>query len=178
VGATDSPSGFAAQRQLVADLYVSTRENVYRSLIAAGLNASKAEEATQEAFLRLYVALRDGGNIENPRAWVYRVAYNNAVDSVGKNSRELGASNGMLEGVMTRERSAEQNLIEQERLDRIHQALHRLSGRQRLVLELRAQGLRYHEIAEVLQIRPSTVGEFLRRAIKQLRKFNPCGEEK
>jgi DNA-directed RNA polymerase specialized sigma24 family protein len=49
-----------------------------------------------------------------------------------------------------------------------------LSRQQRLCLELRGQGLQYRQIAEVLQVRTSTVGEFLRRGIKQLRRWNEC----
>ena len=36
------------------------------------------------------------------------------------------------------------------------------------------EALQYSEIAAVLKIRTSTVGEFLRRAIKQLRQWNIC----
>jgi DNA-directed RNA polymerase specialized sigma24 family protein len=61
----------AIQRQQVADLFCAERHGVYRSLIVVGLNRAKAEEATQEAFLRLYTELRNGLSIENPRAWVY-----------------------------------------------------------------------------------------------------------
>lgn len=174
----DGPSAWTEPRQRVADLYVAVRDGVYRSLITAGLDAAKAQEATQEAFLRLYILFRDGGTVENPRAWVYRVAYNFAMDSLARQSREFGISDAMMERLVIDEHSAEQHLINKEWMERVHQAIQRLSSQQRLCLELRAQGLQYQEIAEVLQIRPSTVGEFLRRAIQHLRKWNLCDEER
>jgi RNA polymerase sigma-70 factor (ECF subfamily) len=45
-----------------------------------------------------------------------------------------------------------------------------LSEQQRRCLHLRLEGLRYPEIAAVLGISASAVGEFLRRAIVRLRK--------
>ncbi len=71
-------------------------------------------------------------------------------------------------------RSAEEELVEKEWLEGFRDVLNQLSKQQRLCLELRSQGLQYREIADVLQIRTSTVGEFLRRAIKQVRKWNRC----
>jgi DNA-directed RNA polymerase specialized sigma24 family protein len=83
------------QRQEVAALYVSSREGVVRYLIASGLDPDKAEEATQEAFLRLYTAWRDGQRIEQPKAWVYRVARNIAI-----NVAKLGAERSVFSGAV------------------------------------------------------------------------------
>lgn len=161
----------------VADLYEANRDGVHRALLAAGLDTGKAQEMTQEAFLRFYVVLRDGGIVENARAWVYRVAHNLAIDAMAREARELDLSDTLAGTLRHRGSGAEKDLIEREWRSRFETAVARLSTQQRLCLELRAQGLRYQEIAEVLQIRPSTVGEFLRRAIRQLRKFCPCPEE-
>jgi RNA polymerase sigma-70 factor (ECF subfamily) len=53
---------------------------------------------------------------------------------------------------------------------RLRQALEMLSPQQRQCLFLRCEGLRYREIAEVLEISVGTVSEFLRRAINHLRR--------
>jgi RNA polymerase sigma-70 factor (ECF subfamily) len=166
----DQNANRAFQRQQVADLYSAERDGVYRSLIVAGLNRAKAEESTQEAFLRLYAELRNGFTIENPRAWVYRVAHNLGVDALADQARESDLSEAMMASIASNGRSVEDGLIENEGIKYVRTAVHRLSKQQRLCLELRAQGLRYQDIAEVLGIRTSTVGEFLRRAIQQLRK--------
>jgi len=65
-------------------------------------------------------------------------------------------------------------LIEKEWLEGFQDAIENLSPQQRACLELRAQGLQYWQIAEVLQVRTSTVGEFLRRGIKQMKRWNEC----
>jgi RNA polymerase sigma-70 factor (ECF subfamily) len=157
-------------RQQVADLYSAERDGVYRSLIVVGLSRAKAEESSQEAFLRLYAELRDGLTIENPRAWVYRVAHNLGMDALASQARESNLSEAMMANIASNGRNVEDGLIEDEGMENLRIAVKRLSKQQRLCLELRAEGLRYQDIAEVLQIRTSTVGEFLRRAIQQLRK--------
>ena len=44
---------------------------------------------TQESFLKFYVALREGQQIENPRAWLYTVAHNLAVNARLPDARVL-----------------------------------------------------------------------------------------
>src|ERR1035438_10013474 len=44
----------------VAQLFEESREDVYRYLMTLGLTPSRAQDATQEVFLRLYAALKGG----------------------------------------------------------------------------------------------------------------------
>jgi RNA polymerase sigma-70 factor (ECF subfamily) len=158
------------QRQQVATLYVSSHEGVVRYLVAAGFGAAAAEEAAQEAFLRLYSALRDGDEIRQPKFWVYKVARHVAINSARRGVAQSAFSETLAATVASPELNAEQQLIEKERAESFREAMSRLSERQRLCLELRAQGFRFSEIAEVLGIRISTAAEFIRRAIVELKK--------
>src|SRR5580700_11835640 len=60
----------------VAQLFQEARDDVYRYLLTLGLHPPQAQEGAQEVFLRLYATLRKGEEIQNPRAWVFRVAHN------------------------------------------------------------------------------------------------------
>src|ERR1700682_4067150 len=60
----------------VAQLLEEARDAVYRYLLSLGLYPPQAQEGAQEVFLRLYVTLKKGENIQNPRAWIFRVAHN------------------------------------------------------------------------------------------------------
>ncbi|HEY2014500.1 MAG TPA: sigma factor, partial [Bryobacteraceae bacterium] len=71
-------TGNALQDQ-VAQLFEESRQDVYRYLLTLGLHPPKAQEAVQEVFLRLYVTLKKGERIENPRGWVFRVAHNHGL---------------------------------------------------------------------------------------------------
>ena len=162
-------------RREVAALYTATREGVVRYLVTAGMDTGTAEEATQDAFLRLYTALRDGEEIRQPRNWVYTVARNIALNAVRRDSAHSEFSEALEDTVASAESSAEARLIEKEWLVGFREAMSRLSERQRLCLELRTQGLRYRDIAEVLEIRISTAAEFVRRGIEELKKWHKSG---
>src|SRR6516225_6945024 len=60
----------------VAELFLQLREDVYRYMLSLGLYPPEAQEGAQDVFLRLYSALKKGEQIQNPRAWVFRVAHN------------------------------------------------------------------------------------------------------
>ncbi|MGA2324797.1 MAG: sigma-70 family RNA polymerase sigma factor [Bryobacteraceae bacterium] len=154
----------------VERLFLEAREDVYRYLLTLGLHPPLAQDATQDVFLSLYVALRKGETIHNPRAWVFRVAHNHGLNLRERQDYVLPFEPGIESCLPAPEKSPEQALIEQERMARLHHAIEGLSAQQKSCLYLRAEGLRYQEIAQVIGVGTSTVGEFLRRAITRLRR--------
>lgn len=156
--------------ETVTELFASAREDVYRYLLTLGLGPAQAQDATQEVFLRLYGVMRKGQRIENPRAWVFRVAHNHGLTVRGKDRAVGPLEPGVEMRVADSGGSPEQRVIEQERRARLGEAVATLSPQQRQCLHLRTEGFRYREIAEILGISDSSVGEFLKRAVVRLRK--------
>jgi RNA polymerase sigma-70 factor (ECF subfamily) len=154
----------------VAQLFEEMREGVYRYVMSLGLHPPQAQEATQEVFLRLYSALKRNEPIENRRAWVVRVAHNLGLKIRAQQASQTPFSPDIELRLAGLDLNPEQDLLERERLTRFHRAVENLSDQQRRCLHLRLEGLRYPEIAAVLGISASAVGEFLRRAIVRLRK--------
>jgi RNA polymerase sigma-70 factor (ECF subfamily) len=150
----------------VSRLFEEARGDVYRYLLLLGLPSPQAQEATQEVFLRLYVVLRRGERVDNLRAWIFRVAHNHGL-SLRSLERTVVALDPRLPNARE---NPEQLLLNRERSARFHRAVAGLSEQQQVCLYLRAEGFRYREIADILGISDSTVGEFLRRAIARLRK--------
>jgi RNA polymerase sigma-70 factor, ECF subfamily len=62
----------------------------------------------------------------------------------------------------------ERALLEKEKFGRLGKAIRQLAEAERECLLLRAEGLRYREIGEVLGIPTSTVADTVARAIKKL----------
>ncbi|MCI0422466.1 MAG: RNA polymerase sigma factor [Acidobacteria bacterium] len=158
--------------QKVSQLFEHLREPVYRYLTAVFGNPAEAEEVTQEAFLRLYSALQGGQRIENVRAWVFRVAHNLAINQWKSQKRQNPAEFVSWEE-LTQVRqdpgpNPEERVLQQEKSRQLQDALAQLSLQQRQCLLLRAEGLRYREIGEILGISTSTVVEFLRRGITNI----------
>jgi len=154
----------------VAQLFVESRQDVYRYLLTLGLHPPKAQEAVQEVFLRLYATLKKGEKIENPRGWVFRVAHNHGLKVRARQASEEAFDPALEACLVSRTEDPESGLLERERMVRFHRAVEGLSEQQKRCLFLRLEGLRYPEIGSALGISASAVGEFLRRAISRLRK--------
>lgn len=150
------------------------RLKIFVFLVTAGLSAADAEEITQEAFLRLYRALGVGSEIDNILTWLFRVARNMMIDQARRRRPEaLLSSSGWLaieERLADKARSAEEDALHSERMRRLTQSLRGLSQTQLEFLRLRAEGLRYREIAEIYGVGTSTVYETVHAAIRLLGK--------
>lgn len=153
----------------VAQLFVEARDDVYRYLLSLGLHPPQAQEGAQEVFLRLYVTLQKGEDIQSHRAWIFRVAHNLGLKMRAKQN-QAPFDPDFEYHLVSPEMNPEQSLLEREKKLRFHQAIQRLSEQQRRCLFLRLEGLRYPEIGSVLGISASAVGEFLRRAVARLKK--------
>ncbi len=168
--ATAAEQSRLTPEETVTGLFEAAREDVYRYLLTLGLLPAQAQEATQEVFLRLYTVLRKGQSVENPRAWIFRVAHNHGLTLRAKDWAAHPLDPELEVRIPDTGASPEQHLIERERRARLGQAVAALSPQQRQCLHLRTEGFRYREIAAILNISDSSVGEFLRRAIVRLRK--------
>jgi RNA polymerase sigma-70 factor, ECF subfamily len=157
-------------QEQVAAVYQEYREDVYRYLILLGLPPGQAQETAQEAFLRMYVTLRNGTQIRHTRAWVFTVAHNLALNLKQSESHTYALDPLAEVQLHSAEPDPERQMIENQRLNKLHGALSSLSEQQRVCMLLRAEGFRYREIADIIGVGTSTVGEFLRRAITRLKK--------
>jgi len=160
--------------QKVTDYFEQWREPVYRYLVAAFGAAAQAEDITQEAFLQLYRYLHAGQSIANVRAWVFRVAHNLAINQIKSQQFVTPLDDETWEALRRSYQDAgpspEQKLIQQEKFDRLRIALSSLTIAERQCLHLRTKGLRYREIAEILDLSTTTVAETLYRVIEKLAK--------
>ena len=153
----------------VTRLFEEARDDLYRYLLTLGLHPPRAQEAVQEVFLRLYAALKKGEQIENPRAWIFRVAHNYGLKVREKQLSEAPFDPGLEARLSAPGDNPERDLLERERMLRFHHAVEGLSEQQKRCLFLRMEGLRYPEIGSALGISASAVGEFLRRAMVRLK---------
>lgn len=149
-----------------AKLYDEFQASLLRYLASLTQHSTEAEDLVQEAFLRLYRDLEEGKSIREPRAWLFAVAHNLAMDYHRTRLDTTGASE--LLTLRDPRGDAEADLIAHERTCWLNNALYSLSPQQRSCLELRAEGLRYREIAEILGVQISTVRTFIVRAVTRL----------
>jgi RNA polymerase sigma-70 factor (ECF subfamily) len=156
-------------QEQVTRAFEDSRGDVYRYLLTFGLSPPQAQEGAQEVFLRLHVALEKGDVIQNTRAWIFRVAHNLGID-MRSMDQPLPIEPEIERGLRDTARGVELDLIERERMDQLSRAWKTLSAQQQRCLYLRAEGLRYREIAEAMGISISSVREFLSRAVSRLQR--------
>jgi RNA polymerase sigma-70 factor, ECF subfamily len=155
------------------ELFLELRVPICRYLISLGLDRAEAEDAAQESFLRLCARdSKNDGHEENVRGWIFRVAHNLARDEQRRRKRRPAeqledVEHAAVEHKETRP-TPEEHLLEREREARLRWALARLPAEQRQCLHLRAEGLKYREIGEVLNASTSTVAEWVQKGLKQL----------
>jgi RNA polymerase sigma-70 factor (ECF subfamily) len=161
-------------RRLTLDLYDQEHLAIRRYLVFLGMTSDAAQEIVQDAFLKLYEHLLGDGDRRNLRAWLYRVAHNMARNAqTAWRARKTDAISGqdLERQFRTRTLSAEEQFLEAERNRRVQDAIYGLSAAQRECLLLRAQGLKYREIAEALNLSVSTVGENVQRGLEKLKEL-------
>lgn len=121
-----------------------------------------AEDAVQEAFLKVYRSVRGFEGQSSLATWMYRILINCCYDALRKQHRSA-------EKPATREFASESKLPLKIALDR---ALGQLNERQRIVFLLfEVEGLRHSEIAGILDAPEGTCRSWLFEAKRELKRM-------
>jgi RNA polymerase sigma-70 factor (ECF subfamily) len=133
----------------VLDAWSDHHEEIYAFLVRTTRSHETAEDLLQEAFLRLTGELRSGRSLDNPRAWLYRVAANLATS---RGRRVSTALRGLARIRATAPRSSTDGSPELDYLRRegragLIAALDELRPAARAALLLSAEGFSGAEIA-------------------------------
>src|SRR5687768_10868618 len=115
---------------------------VYRFALMMLRHPEDAEDVVQETFMKLLHHLRSGGDAGNLRGWLFTVAAHAARDRQRRRLRWISWRPDHDSAVEPASLPDEDG-----RLQAAREALQRLSGRDRLLIALRANGLAYREIA-------------------------------
>ena len=161
-------SCFATDSCEVTRLFQALRKPLLRYLAGLGLAAEEAQDVAQDAFLRLHKHLTGGGSQDNIGSWLFRVAHNRARNCQQSYARRMGQPLDSIFATASKDATPEQAMLAEEKFRRLDMAVCSLAAQERECLMLRAEGLRYREIGEVLGIPTSTVADTVDRAIKKL----------
>jgi RNA polymerase sigma-70 factor (ECF subfamily) len=144
------------------------------------ISEGEAEDLTQETFVKVYQSLENFRGESQLSAWIYRIATNIALDRLRSPSFQRMAkfelSDDSVEGddrvVLVKEESTlvEKQLIRNEMNDCVRGHIEKLPETYRAVLVLSEyEGLKNHEIAEVMGVTLDVVKIRLHRARAKLK---------
>jgi RNA polymerase sigma-70 factor (ECF subfamily) len=148
------------------ELYANARPALLSYIRQMVRSGAEAEDIVQSAFLKTFDQAAEQ-RIDNLRGWIYRVAHNLAIDALRRKTvHDQAVSEWVYTKTAPTSISAEQASINRQTVEL---ALQGLNERERHCLLLRADGLSYSEIGEVLEISAKSVSVYLARAVKKVR---------
>jgi RNA polymerase sigma-70 factor (ECF subfamily) len=149
----------------VVELFDAMRGPLLRYLNGLGLPVADGEEVVQEVFLSLFQHLRRGGGRTNLRGWIFRVAHNLGLK---RRTRLPRISTVEWEWLSDPGPNPEQQFFRSEADRRVRAVFCALPEQDRRCLMLRAEGLRYREIAEALSMSLGAVSISLARSLARI----------
>src|SRR3954454_11075881 len=154
--------------EVVADL-VDRYEAELLAYAARLVGADDAADVVQQAFVKAWSAIAEGHEeIDNPRAWLYRVVRNGALDQL---RRARGGWNE-LDTELPAPGSTEHTFEGIERLGRVSFAVAGLPDRQRRALVMHAlDGRSYSDVAVAMGTDVPVVSQLIARARARLREL-------
>jgi RNA polymerase sigma-70 factor (ECF subfamily) len=145
---------------------------------AFGVNAPDTEDVVQDVFLSLFRHVQLGRPRTNLRGWLFRVAHNLALKHRLRTRRreltevmdvsEASGPPGAVAAHLASTFNPEQQMANDQRRQRLLAVFRALPERDRRCLSLRAEGLRYREIADALGISLGAVAKSLARSMTRM----------
>lgn len=170
--AYEQVSGGLPIEEEVVGLFDELRDRLLRYLICLGLPAHDGEDVIQESFLLLFQHLRQGKPRQNLRGWVFRVSRNLALKRRSANRSTMQSMVEFDASFSERCRDLRPNPEEQvatgQRQNHLLAVVSALSEKDRRCLCLRAEGLRYREIAQAMGISLGSVATSMARSLARL----------
>lgn len=150
------------------DLFDELRIPLLRYLYAFPLGLHDSEDVIQEAFLSLFQYMRRGKNVRNPQGWLFRAVHNSALKKRIRSRKDLESAAPLL---AAENKAIDTTLNPEDRLAfsrtqaRIDAVVRALPEQHRWCLYLKAEGLRYREIGEILNMSLGSVCGCLQRSL-------------
>lgn len=158
------------EREIVA-LFDELHHRLLRYVLSFGLAVADGEEIIQEAFLALVKHIQQGRSRRNLRGWLFRVAHNQSLKRLAGNVRRYDPADSSSNNADVHpdpSLNPEEQATFNQRQARLLAAVEALPQQDQSCLRLRAEGLRYREISDVLGISLGSVAASLARSLERL----------
>lgn len=159
-----------SDQQAFKELYLVYFDRLYKFALSILHSPEFAEEAVNDVFLNIWQKRHQLKAIENLRNYLFISTKNTAFNYLSKFRKERNAS---LDDVLVRfeadELTPETAFFTTDVRNEIEQAINQLPPKTKLVFQMaKIEGLKYKEIAEILNISVNTIDNHIATAIKKL----------
>lgn len=156
--------------------YMSKRDDLVRFFAARLRSMTAAEDLVQDLYIRV-ASLEPGDRVENPSAYLYRLASNLMLDRLRSDRRSGARDSAWLQGQrleiggesIVDEPSAEQSVAARQKLAQVARAIADLPPKTKRAFELhKLEGLTQEETARALGVSRKTVEKQISAALQRL----------
>jgi RNA polymerase sigma-70 factor (ECF subfamily) len=163
------PAAPRAADEEVLLLFDRHASSLLRYVGSFGLRADEAEDVVQEVFLALFRHLRLDRSRRHLTGWLFQVSHNLALKQRKRiQRRAIAPWDDRVDQPVDPAPNPEAQLAQHERRQRLMPVLRALPARDRRCLLLRAEGLRYRDIADTLGMSLGGVAKSLARSVARL----------
>jgi RNA polymerase sigma-70 factor (ECF subfamily) len=168
--AARSADARAKLHEEIANVFDQLRDPLLRYLWTFGLEVPDGEEVLQDVFLSLFRHLERGKPVDDVRGWLFRVAHNLALRRRDRARRaaETQLDTGNEDRTADPAPNPEDRMADRQTRQRVLAVVEALPEQDRRCLFLRAEGLRYREIAGILDMSLGAVSVSLSRSLARI----------
>jgi len=130
-----------------------------------------AEELVEDVFVKLWSNRHQAASIENIRVYLYVAVKNRSLNALSQKAHDLISAPFDFLDTAVHEFAADpyELMITAEMMQRMHQAVDTLPPRCKMIFKLiREDGLRYKEVAEILNISVNTIDAQMAIAVRKI----------
>jgi len=160
-----------SEEQALAELYQQFHKKLQLFSKAIVRNDELAEELVEDVFVKLWCNRSRITEIENITVYLYVAVKNKSLNTLSRKATELVTSGfDFLDIDVNDEAPGPQDLmITAEMMQRMHKAIEALPPRCKMIFKLiREDGLKYKEVAEILNISVNTIDAQMAIAVKRI----------
>ncbi len=157
-----------SNKKAFLEIYEARSDAIFRHCYFKVSDREIAQDMAQQAFMQLWTYMRDGKQIDNPKALLYRIAGNLAIDWYRK--KKSDSLEGLMEGGFDPADKRGENIEQSAEFQNVLKRLPEMPpDEQNLILWRFVEDLSPKEISEILQERENTVSVRIHRAIEHLK---------
>jgi RNA polymerase sigma-70 factor, ECF subfamily len=126
-------------------------------------DSDAAKDVVQDVFMAYFLFKDDNSKIHNFKSWLLRATVNKSIDYANRRKKFAGVETLMtkIDEAPSQEQNIEKTIIET--------AIDKLSTREKSLIILYSEGYSYKEIAQITDIKFTSVGKLLARALEKLK---------